>query len=159
TPGPGAAPIQLTVIATNVNVSRPEHQSNDDSSNRTSKMGRFSLVCGGPAHAQTESGRRTPARNRTAFEERHRQMSVMEGGVLVVGLAALVSLAGFVTLWGMWVIRADESGLVVKRFGPPLASGRIIAVNGEAGYQARMLPPGWHFGYWRGRYRIVKVPV
>jgi uncharacterized membrane protein YqiK len=86
-------------------------------------------------------------------------MSIMEGGLLVVGFGALVSLAMFVTLWGMWVIRANESGLVVKRFGPPLASGRIIAVNGEAGYQARMLPPGWHFGYWRGRYRIAKVPV
>jgi uncharacterized membrane protein YqiK len=47
----------------------------------------------------------------------------------------------------------------VKRFGPPLASGRIVAVAGEAGYQARLLPPGWHFGLWRWRYRVVKVPV
>jgi uncharacterized membrane protein YqiK len=86
-------------------------------------------------------------------------MSLLEGGLLVVSIGALVALALVVALWGMWIIRADQSGLVVKRFGPPLASGRIIAVNGEAGYQARMLPPGWHFGYWRGRYRIVKVPV
>jgi uncharacterized membrane protein YqiK len=86
-------------------------------------------------------------------------MSLLEGGLLVVSIGALVALALVVSLWGMWIIRADQSGLVVKRFGPPLASGRIIAVNGEAGYQARMLPPGWHFGYWRGRYRIVKVPV
>ena len=86
-------------------------------------------------------------------------MSLLEGGLLVVGLLAIAALALAITLWGMWIIRADQSGLVVKRFGPPLASGRIIAVNGEAGYQARMLPPGWHFGVWRGRYRIVKVPV
>jgi uncharacterized membrane protein YqiK len=86
-------------------------------------------------------------------------MSLLEGGLLVVSIGALVALALVVALGGMWIIRADQSGLVVKRFGPPLASGRIIAVNGEAGYQARMLPPGWHFGYWRGRYRIVKVPV
>jgi uncharacterized membrane protein YqiK len=66
--------------------------------------------------------------------------------------AALVSL-------GVWVIAANQSGLVVKRFGPPLASGRIVASNGEAGYQARLLPPGWHFGLWRWRYRVVKVPV
>ena len=48
---------------------------------------------------------------------------------------------------------------MIKRFGASLPSGRIIALNGEAGYQARMLSPGWHFGYWRWRYRIVKVPV
>src|SRR5215217_17761 len=84
------------------------------------------------------------------------QMLVLVGGVvLVVGLVTAMA----VSLWGMWVIRPDESGLVVKRFGPPLASGRIIAVNGEAGWQARMLPPGWHYGYWRGRYSIVRVPV
>jgi uncharacterized membrane protein YqiK len=74
-----------------------------------------------------------------------------------VAAAALAVLA--LLALGVWVIAANESGLVVKRFGPPLASGRIVALNGEAGYQARLLSPGWHFGYWRWRYRIVKVPV
>jgi uncharacterized membrane protein YqiK len=76
--------------------------------------------------------------------------------VLVVsfGIAALVLAAS-----GTWVIGASQSGLVVKRFGPPLASGRFIALNGEAGYQARLLSPGWHFGLWRWRYRIVTVPI
>jgi len=93
--------------------------------------------------------------SQTAFE-RQMQMLFFVGGVLVVlGLVAAMA----VSLWGMWIIKPDESGLVVKRFGPPMASGRIIALNGEAGWQARMLPPGWHFGYWRGRYRIVRVPV
>ena len=45
-------------------------------------------------------------------------------------------------LAGARVISESQSGLVVKRFGPPLSSGRIIALNGEAGYQARMLSPG-----------------
>ena len=57
------------------------------------------------------------------------------------------------------VIREDESGLVIKRFGPPLPSGRIIALNGEAGYQARLLSPGWHFGLWRWRYKVARVPM
>jgi uncharacterized membrane protein YqiK len=75
-----------------------------------------------------------------------------------VGAAMLLTALLLVRL-STWVIAADESGLVVKRFGPPLASGRIIAMKGEAGYQARLLSPGWHFGLWRWRYRVVKVPT
>ena len=75
------------------------------------------------------------------------------------GWVLLLAVALFFTLVGGWIIRADQSGLVIKKFGASLPSGRIIACNGEAGYQARMLSPGWHFGYWRWRYRIVNVPV
>jgi uncharacterized membrane protein YqiK len=57
------------------------------------------------------------------------------------------------------IIREDESGLVIKRYGRPLPSGRIIALNGEAGYQARLLSPGWHFGMWRIRYKVQRVPM
>jgi uncharacterized membrane protein YqiK len=77
-------------------------------------------------------------------------------------VAAAILAAGFaaaIVSLGLWVIAANQSGLVVKRFGPPLASGRIVALSGEAGYQARLLPPGWHFGLWRWRYRVVKVPA
>src|SRR5262245_11218239 len=74
--------------------------------------------------------------------------------VVLAGVAAI----GFV-LSGVRVIRENQSGLVIKRYGRPLASGRIIAINGEAGYQARMLPPGWHVGLWRWRYKLIKVPV
>src|SRR5262249_57308475 len=75
-------------------------------------------------------------------------------GVLVALLTTLV-----VVFVGTRVIREDQSGLVVKRFGPPLPSGRIIALDGEAGYQARLLSPGWHFGLWRWKYKVEKVPV
>jgi uncharacterized membrane protein YqiK len=71
---------------------------------------------------------------------------------------ALVLLSLF-----LWVstrfIREDESGLVIKRFGPRLPPGRIVAMNGEAGYQAKMLNPGLHFPMWRWRYKIVRVPL
>jgi uncharacterized membrane protein YqiK len=73
--------------------------------------------------------------------------------------AALVILMLLVVAASVRVIREDESGLVIKRYGRPLASGRLIAVNGEAGYQARLLPPGWHFGLWRFRYKVERVPV
>jgi uncharacterized membrane protein YqiK len=72
-------------------------------------------------------------------------------GVLLAGLVVVLS--------GAWIIAEYQSGLVIKRFGAPLPSGSIIALNGEAGYQARMLPPGWHFGLWRWRYKVKKVPV
>src|SRR5580765_8195958 len=74
-------------------------------------------------------------------------------------VSTLLLAIAIVVFSGTWMIAAYESGLIVKRFGPPLASGRIIALNGEAGYQARLLSPGWHFGLWRWRYRVVKVPT
>src|SRR5262245_59340354 len=60
-----------------------------------------------------------------------------------------------VLLWaGMVTIGERESGLVVRRFGRPLPPGRIIAIDGEAGYQARMIPPGWHFPLWKWKYKV-----
>ena len=77
----------------------------------------------------------------------------------VAGVGVLVGL-GLAVLWaGTWVIREYESGLVVKKFGSPLPPGSLIARNGEAGYQADLLPPGWHFGLWKWKYRIQKVPM
>src|SRR5439155_24523169 len=40
-----------------------------------------------------------------------------------------------------------------------LEPGRLLALAGEAGYQADTLAPGLHFGYWRWQYRILKTPV
>jgi len=71
----------------------------------------------------------------------------------------VLALALFLLFASTWMIREDQSGLVIKRFGRALASGRIIALNGEAGYQARLLSPGWHTGLWIWRYKVIKVPV
>ena len=57
------------------------------------------------------------------------------------------------------VIREDESGLVVRKFGRSLPMGRLIALKGEAGFQAKLLTPGWHFGLWRWQYKVTKVPL
>jgi uncharacterized membrane protein YqiK len=79
--------------------------------------------------------------------------------VLEFAGATLALLALIVVLSSIRVIREDESGLVIKRFGQPLPSGRIIALNGEAGYQAHLLSPGWHFGLWRWQYKVERVPM
>ena len=73
---------------------------------------------------------------------------------------AVVFFGGlFVLSLGTWIIREDQAGLIIRRFGPPLQSGRIIATAGEAGYQARMLSPGWHFGLWMWQYKVTRVPM
>jgi uncharacterized membrane protein YqiK len=76
-------------------------------------------------------------------------------GLIVLGL---VLLGPFVL--GAVLIQERQVGIVVKRFGRRgLAPGRLIALGGEAGYQADTLAPGLHFGYWRWQYRIIKEPV
>lgn len=60
---------------------------------------------------------------------------------------------------GVVVIGEQESGLVVRRYGRELPAGRLIALEGEAGYQARMLSPGWHFPLWAWKYKVQRVPL
>src|SRR5438270_13812141 len=73
-------------------------------------------------------------------------------------MAVLGWLAPF--FWGAVFIRERQVGVVVKKFGArSLPPGRLIALAGEAGYQADTLPPGLHFGYFRWQYRIIKAPV
>ena len=81
--------------------------------------------------------------------------------LLIAPLALGVVLLVFVPLaLGAVLIRERQVGIVVKRFGRrALAPGRLIALQGEAGYQADTLAPGLYFGYYRWQYRIIKVPV
>jgi uncharacterized membrane protein YqiK len=75
-----------------------------------------------------------------------------------VGLMMLAWL--FPILSGMVFIRERQVGIIVKQFGArSLPPGRLVALNGEAGYQADTLAPGIHFGLFRWQYRILKVPV
>ena len=60
----------------------------------------------------------------------------------------------------MVLIKERQVGVVIKRLGGGrLEPGRLIALAGEAGYQADTLAPGLYFGYWPWQYRILKVPV
>ncbi len=63
-------------------------------------------------------------------------------------------------LLGVVVINEREVGIVVKKFGArQLPPGQLIALNGEAGFQADTLAPGLHFGYWFFQYRVVKAAM
>jgi uncharacterized membrane protein YqiK len=75
---------------------------------------------------------------------------------IVGGVVIAASCAGLV------VIGEREVGIVVKKVsfsGRKLPPGRLIALGGEAGYQADTLAPGWHWGYWPWQYSVRKEPV
>jgi uncharacterized membrane protein YqiK len=76
---------------------------------------------------------------------------------IIAAAAALAIL--LIVLLGVVGIAEDQAGLVVRRYGRALPPGRIIATAGEAGTQARLLPPGWHFPLWRWTYKVEKVEL
>ena len=56
------------------------------------------------------------------------------------------------------IIGPTEVGLVTKRFGfKKLSKDNPIAFNGEAGYQADLLMPGWRWKFWV-LYKVEKFP-
>jgi uncharacterized membrane protein YqiK len=75
--------------------------------------------------------------------------------VLAVGaLSVILPLSGLV------IIGERQVGIIAKKFAlRALKPGQLIALNGEAGYQADTLAPGWHLGYWFWKYSVVRVPV
>ena len=60
--------------------------------------------------------------------------------------------------FGVVIVPEDRIGLVTKKFvlfgKQELPEGRIIATQGEAGFQAQTLPPGVYFGKWIWQYDI-----
>ena len=87
-------------------------------------------------------------------------MLVGEYPVLTGVAVALVLCALAPVFLGAVLIHERQVGIVVKKFGGrSLPPGRLVALAGEAGYQADTLAPGLHFGYYRWQYRIIKAPV
>ncbi|MEO7677459.1 MAG: SPFH domain-containing protein, partial [Verrucomicrobiota bacterium] len=90
--------------------------------------------------------------------------SVMFGLVplsLVITAGVLISLF-ILAPWlsGVVVIREMQVGIVVKKFSSRnLTPERLIALDGEAGYQAETLAPGLHFGFFCWQYRVFRMPV
>ncbi len=69
--------------------------------------------------------------------------------------AAVVVMVIFFGLASYRFVGEDSIGVVTKNVGfQSLPSGKIIATNGEKGPQAKILPPGWHPGYWPFIYDV-----
>ena len=69
-----------------------------------------------------------------------------------------IGIIGFTS--GLVIIGEREVGIVAKKFAKnSLPPGRLIALHGEAGYQADTLAPGWHWGFWPWQYEVRKESV
>jgi uncharacterized membrane protein YqiK len=90
-------------------------------------------------------------------------MMILLPGVVSPKILLLTSvLSAALALWwsGSVLISERQAGIVIKKFSArALPPGSLIALNGEAGYQADILAPGLHFGLWRWQYRVIKGAV
>jgi uncharacterized membrane protein YqiK len=80
---------------------------------------------------------------------------------LVILLLVILGIIALFELMGLRYIPNDRVGVVEKLWSPKgsVSEGRILALSGEAGYQADLLRGGFHFGYWRWQFRIHKLPL
>lgn len=83
-------------------------------------------------------------------------MSLVVGAFLLFVVCMLIPL-----LLGLRFIPNNRVGIVEKLWSTcgPVANGRLIALAGQAGYQAEVLRGGFHLGYWAWQYRIHKTSL
>ncbi len=85
------------------------------------------------------------------------------GVIILVPLLVLVFYRLILRVFfGVVIVPEDRIGLVTKKFvlvgRQSLPEGRIIATNGEAGFQAQTLAPGVYFWKWYWQYDITFEP-
>lgn len=81
-------------------------------------------------------------------------------GPLAIGCVVVVGgILFFSSITGLVIIKETEVGVVIKKFGGRLQPGHLIALNGEAGFQADTLAPGWHWGFFPWQYTVQKQGV
>jgi uncharacterized membrane protein YqiK len=85
---------------------------------------------------------------------------------LIIFLAIVAALCAYrQILWlcGVIVVPNDSIGVVTKKFAlfgshRSLPDGSILALRGEAGFQADTLAPGLHLGLWPIQFKVRLVP-
>lgn len=94
-------------------------------------------------------------------------LSFFQNGWFITGaavvLAALLYKVILRVFFGLVIVPEDRIGLVTKKFvlfgtNKELQGDRIIATNGEAGYQAKTLSAGLKWGYWPWQYSVDMQP-
>lgn len=90
--------------------------------------------------------------------------TVMQYAWMAIPLIAIVFYKFTLRFFfGMVILPEDKIGLVTKKFvlfgkNKTMPDGKIIALNGEPGYQADTLAPGLYWGYWVWQYSIDQSP-
>jgi uncharacterized membrane protein YqiK len=81
--------------------------------------------------------------------------------LIVWAIGAVVGLIVLSELLGLRYISNTRVGVVEKLWSAKgsVPEGCILALNGEAGFQADVLRGGLHFGLWRWQYRIHRAPL
>ncbi len=84
-----------------------------------------------------------------------------DGAVRLIAMLFVVALLLLPALLGVKFIPNNRVGVVEKLWSQTgsLGEGRLMALNGEAGFQAELLRGGLHFGYWPWQFRIHKAPL
>src|SRR5436190_717135 len=97
-------------------------------------------------------------------------LAAMDNGTYIVFTVITVVVAliliGFIAKLGLGVLGVrfipnDRVGIIEKLWSGKgsVSEGRILAFNGEAGFEAKVLRGGIHFWLWSLQYRIHKVPL
>jgi uncharacterized membrane protein YqiK len=89
------------------------------------------------------------------------ESTVLIKWLLIIGLPVLCLVLYRIilrTFFGVIIVPEDKIGLVTKKFvlvgNQSLPEGRIIATDGQAGFQAQTLAPGVYFGKWFWQYDV-----
>lgn len=80
-------------------------------------------------------------------------------GAIFLLVAAVIFREKLLWLFGVIIVPDDSIGTLTKKFvifgsNRNMPDGQIIALVGEAGYQADTLPPGLHLGLWPWQYDV-----
>jgi uncharacterized membrane protein YqiK len=84
---------------------------------------------------------------------------LVAGAIVVAFLLLMICYRLILRFFGVVIIPQDSIGIVNKKFvllggHRTLPDGQIIALSGEAGYQADTLAPGIHFLLWPWQYAV-----
>jgi len=80
---------------------------------------------------------------------------------IAAGLVVLATAAGLLAWLTLRWVPNSAVGVVEKLWSSTgsVQEGHIMALDGEAGFQAGLLRGGVHFGLWRWQYRVHKTPL
>jgi uncharacterized membrane protein YqiK len=79
--------------------------------------------------------------------------------LLIAAIVCAIFWRKVLSLVGVIMVPDDSLGIVTKKFvllgaNRSMPDGQIIALHGEAGFQADTLPPGLHLGLWPWQYAV-----